>query len=146
MKKDNGRTFFRTLPSYLKFSSQYTLVGSIISLVHLLVFAWFIQRNYSLFTSEGIGLSPQVIETVKREQTLLEISLLLLFLFSIFTFFTYSFYITRKMFGPIESLKRQLRVFSQGDWSKEFKLRKEDEFREFEGYLSGIRNQILGKK
>ncbi|MCB0404623.1 MAG: methyl-accepting chemotaxis protein [Bdellovibrionales bacterium] len=112
--------------------------------------AWFIQRNYSLFMADELGVSAQVIEMVRNEQQMLEIALFILFLFSISVMFTASFLVTRKLIGPIAALKRHLQLFARGEWSRTFRLRKNDEFKELEKIVNGIREthlaEISGKK
>ena len=71
------------LPIQLKYAMLLTLIGGFTSLVMIFVMAWFIQRNYNLFMGDELGVSAQVIEVVKREQQLLEVSLFLLFLVSV---------------------------------------------------------------
>jgi len=137
---------FRGLPIQLKYAMGLTLVSAFTALVMIFVMAWFIQRNYSLFMGDELGISAQVIEVVRHEQKLLEISLFLLFLFTISVAFAAAFFATRRLTGPIVALQRQLWLYSQGDWSRDFRLRNDDEFKELEGLLSGIRQAYLNAK
>jgi cytochrome b subunit of formate dehydrogenase len=139
------RRQYRGLPLQLKYAMVLTLVSAFTALVMIFVMAWFIQRNYSLFMGDELGISAQVIEVVRHEQRLLEISLFFLFLFSITMTFAAAFYVTRRLTGPIVALQRQLWLYSQGDWSRDFRLRKDDEFKEFESLLHQIRQSYLTK-
>ncbi len=139
------RRQYRGLPIQLKYAMVLTLVSAFTALVMIFVMAWFIQRNYSLFMGDELGISAQVIEVVRHEQRLLEISLFFLFLFSITMTFAAAFYVTRRLTGPIVALQRQLWLYSQGDWSRDFRLRKDDEFKEFESLLHQIRQIYLTK-
>lgn len=105
----------------------------------IFVMAWFIQRNYNLFMGDELGLSAQVIELVRHEQRLLEVSLFVLFLFSVTMTFASAFYVTRKLTGPIVALQRHLWLFTRGDWSRDFRLRKNDEFKELEALVNHLR-------
>lgn len=136
---------YRGLPIQLKYAMVLTLVSAFTALVMIFVMAWFIQRNYSLFMGDELGISAQVIEVVRHEQRLLEISLFFLFLFSITMTFAAAFYVTRRLTGPIIALQRQLWLYSQGDWTRDFRLRKDDEFKEFETLLHQIRQTYLTK-
>src|SRR4051812_46113103 len=89
------------LPIQLKYAVTLTLVAGFSSLIMIFVMAWFIQRNYNLFMGDELGISAQVVEIVRHEQQILETSLLLLFLFSITITFTATFFVTRKLTGPI---------------------------------------------
>jgi cytochrome b subunit of formate dehydrogenase len=140
------RRQYRGLPIQLKYAMVLTLVSAFTALVMIFVMAWFIQRNYSLFMGDELGISAQVIEVVRHEQRVLEISLFVLFLFSITMTFAAAFYVTRRLTGPIVALQRQLWLYSQGDWSRDFRLRKDDEFKEFEALLNQIRQSYLTKK
>jgi signal transduction histidine kinase len=133
----------RGLPIQLKYAVILTLVASFTSLLMIFVMAWFIQRNYNLFMGDEVGISAQVIEMVRHEQDLLEISLFVLFVSSITVFFCASLYVTRKLTGPMLALQRQLWMFSQGDWSRDFRLRKNDEFLELEGLVNSVRHTHL---
>src|SRR5476651_743847 len=88
-------------PVQLKYAMILTLVASFTSLIMIFVMAWFIQRNYNLFMGDELGISAQVIEVVRQEQKTLEISLFLLFLFSTTIMFAATFYVTRRLTGPI---------------------------------------------
>ena len=72
---------YRGLPIQLKYAMVLTIVSAFTALVMIFVMAWFIQRNYSLFMGDELGISAQVIEVVRHEQRVLEISLFILFLF-----------------------------------------------------------------
>ena len=120
---------YQGLPVQLKYAVLLTLVAGFTALVMIFVMAWFIQRNYNLFMGDELGVSSQVIEVVRHEQKVLEVSLFLLFLLSISVTFMSAFYVTRKLTGPVMALQRQLWLFSQGDWSRSFRLRNNDEFR-----------------
>ncbi len=122
-----------------------TVVSAFTALVTIFVMAWFIQRNYSLFMGDELGISAQVIEVVRHEQKLLELSLFILFLFTITAMFATAFYVTRRLTGPVIALQRQLWLYSQGDWSRDFRLRSDDEFKEFEAILNQIRQLYLSK-
>ncbi|MBY0371282.1 hypothetical protein K2X33_11385 [bacterium] len=137
------RRRFQGLPIQLKYAMGLTLVSAFSALVTIFVMAWFIQRNYSLFMGDELGISAQVIEIVRHEQRLLEVSLFLLFLFTISIAFAAAFFATRRLTGPIVALQRQLWLYSQGDWTREFRLRNDDEFKELEGLLSQIRQAHL---
>jgi len=137
---------YRGLPIQLKYAMVLTLVSAFTALVMIFVMAWFIQRNYSLFMGDELGISAQVIEVVRHEQRLLEMSLFVLFLFSITMTFAAAFHVTRRLTGPIVALQRQLWLYSQGDWSRDFRLRQHDEFKEFESLLHQIRQSYLAGK
>src|SRR5271154_2463563 len=130
---------FHGLPIQLKYAMFLTLVAAFTTLVMIFVMAWFIQRNYNLFMGDELGVSSQVIEVVRHEQKLLEFSLFILFLFSITVMFTATFYVTRKITGPIVALHRQLFLYSQGDWTRELRLRYNDEFKELELIVNKMR-------
>ena len=70
---------YQGLPIQLKYAMILTLVSGFTALVMIFVMAWFIQRNYNLFMGDELGVSTQVIEIVRHEQKLLEISLFILF-------------------------------------------------------------------
>src|SRR4051812_7480680 len=114
---------YHGLPIQLKYAMLLTLVAAFTSLVMIFVMAWFIQRNYNLFMGDELGVSAQVVEVVRHEQKLLEFSLFILFLFSITVMFSATFYVTRKITGPSVALHRQLWLYSQGDWTRDFRLR-----------------------
>jgi signal transduction histidine kinase len=120
-----------------------TLIAGFTTLVMIFVMAWFIQRNYNLFMGDELGVSAQVVEIVRREQKLLELSLFVLFLFSITVMFTVTFYVTRKLTGPIVALQRQLVLYSRNDWSRTFRLRHNDEFKELEPLVNLVREVHL---
>jgi signal transduction histidine kinase len=134
------------LPVQLKYAVVLTLVASFTSLIMIFVMAWFIQRNYNLFMGDELGISAQVIEVVRHEQQLLEIALFILFLFSIAVTFVSTFYVTRKLTGPMVALQRQLWLFSRGDWSRTFRLRQNDEFRELESIVNQMREYHLNSQ
>ncbi len=134
---------YQGLPVQLKYAMGLTLVAGFTTLVMIFVMAWFIQRNYNLFMGDELGVSAQVIEVVRREQKLLEISLFILFLFSITVMFTATFYATRKLTGPVVALQRQLWLYSRGDWTRDFRLRHNDEFKELEGIVNQVRQNHL---
>lgn len=92
---------------------------------------------------DELGVSAQVIEVVRHEQKLLEISLFILFLFSITVIFTATFYVTRKLTGPVMALQRHLWLYGRGDWSRDFRLRANDEFRELEMLVHRVRQNHL---
>lgn len=108
----------------------------------IFVMAWFIQRNYNLFMGDELGVSAQVIEVVRHEQKLLEISLFILFLASISVMFAATLYVTRKLTGPVVALERHLLLYNQGDWTRDFKLRRNDEFKELEVLVNQLRENI----
>ena len=134
---------YQGLPVQLKYAMLLTLVGGFTALVMIFVMAWFIQRNYNLFMGDELGISAQVIEVVRHEQKLLEISLFFLFLFSITVMFAATFYVTRKLTGPVVALERQLWLYGRGDWTRDFRLRKNDEFRELETLVNQMRDAHL---
>lgn len=134
---------YRGLPIQLKYAVYLTLVAGFTSLVMIFVMAWFIQRNYNLFMGDELGISAQVIEIVRHEQKMLEISLFLLFLFSVTVMFAATFYATRKLTGPIVALERQLWLYSRGDWTRDFRLRFNDEFKELETIVNQMRQNHL---
>ncbi len=139
------RRRYRGFPIQLKYAMVLTVVSAFTALVTIFVMAWFIQRNYSLFMGDELGISAQVIEVVRHEQKLLELSLFILFLFTITAMFATAFYVTRRLTGPVIALQRQLWLYSQGDWSRDFRLRSDDEFKEFEAILNQIRQLYLSK-
>jgi signal transduction histidine kinase len=107
------------------------------------VMAWFIQRNYSLFMGDELGISSQVIDIVRREQRLLEWSLLVLFLIGASISFGASLFVTHRLTGPVINLQHHLWHLCRGDWSRDFRLRKNDEFKELETLVNDLRkNQI----
>ena len=132
----------RTIPVQLKYAVFLTLIAGFMSLVMVFVMAWFIQRNYNLFMGDEMGVSAQVIEVVRHEQKLLEISLFILFLISISVMFAATLYVTSRLTGPILALERALRLYSQGDWTRHFRLRKNDEFKELEMLINQVRENL----
>lgn len=139
----NERRSLKSLPIQLKYATVLTLISSSASLAMMFVMAWFIQRNYSLFMSTDLGISSQVLDIVRREQRLLETSLVILFLVSLILIFGTAFYITRRLTGPIVALERHLLLLARGDWSKEFRLRKQDEFQELSQLVNKLRQAHL---
>lgn len=139
------RRRIKSFPIQLKYAVVMTLVTGAGSLLTIFVMAWFIQRNYNLLVGDELGISAQVIEVVRREQQLLETSLFVLFLFTVTTSFFAAFYITRKLTGPVVALQRHLWLFNRGDWSKDFRLRKNDEFRELEPLINQLRESHLSQ-
>lgn len=134
---------YHGLPIQLKYATILTLVTGFTTLVMIFVMAWFIQRNYNLFMGDELGVSAQVIEVVRHEQKLLEISLFILFLFAITVMFTATLYVTRKLTGPMVALQRQLWLYSRGDWTRDFRLRGNDEFKELEALVNQMRQNHL---
>ncbi len=134
---------FYSIPLQLKYAVYLTLISSAASLIMILVMAWFIQRNYNLFLGDELGISAQVIEMVRHEQRLLEIALLVLYLVSTTVTFTCALYVTRKLVGPMMALQRQLWLYSRGDWTREFRLRFNDEFKELEPIVNLVRQNYL---
>lgn len=134
---------YRGLPIQLKYAVLLTLVAAFSALVMIFVMAWFIQRNYNLFMGDELGVSAQVIEIVRHEQRLLELSLFVLFLFSITVTFTATLYVTRKLTGPMIALQRQLWLYSRGDFTRDFRLRHNDEFKELEPIVNLMRQNFL---
>ncbi len=128
-----------SIPIQVKYTAILTLVAGFMSLVMIFVMAFFIQRNYNLFMGDELGVSAQVIEVVRREQKILEISLFILFLFSITSMAAVSLYVTRRLTGPIVALERHLLHLCRGDWSRTFRLRKDDEFRELERIVNQLK-------
>src|SRR5580698_2284364 len=105
---------YHGLPIQLKYAMLLTLVAAFTTLVMIFVMAWFIQRNYNLFMGDELGVSAQVLEVVRHEQRILEISLFAMFLVTISVTFAATFYVTRKLTGPVVALQRQLWLFEQG--------------------------------
>lgn len=137
---------FRGLPIQLKYAVALTMSVSLTSLIMIFAMAWFLQRNYNLFMGDELGISAQVIEVVRHEQRLLETSLFVLFFLSISVTFTTTFLITRKLTGPVIALQRYLWLLSQGDWSRDFRLRANDEFKELETLVNQIRGTHLASQ
>jgi HAMP domain-containing protein len=134
---------YRGLPVQLKYAMYLTLVSAFTALVMIFVMAWFIQRNYNLFMGDELGISAQVIEVVRHEQRVLETALFVLFLFTITVTFAATFHVTRKLTGPMVALQRQLWLYAQGDWSRDFRLRRNDEFKELEQLLNKLRQSHM---
>lgn len=131
------------MPVQLKYAVILTLITAAMNLILTFVVAWFVQRNYNLFMGDELGISAQVVEIVRREQRLLEWALLILFLASVFVTFASTLFVTRKLTGPIISLERHLIHFSRGDWTRDFRLRKNDEFKELEAIVNDLRKTHL---
>jgi methyl-accepting chemotaxis protein len=152
MPRENANTVtdrprqLRTLPVQLKYVMYLTLTGGFTSLVMIFVMAWFIQRNYNLFMGDELGVSAQVVQIVRHEQRILETWLFILFLFSILTMFIATFLMIRKLTTPIAAIKRQLTLYSRGDWSHKLRLGENDEFKEIESLVNKIRNDVLELK
>lgn len=152
MPRENANTVtnrprqLRTLPVQLKYVMYLTLTGGFTSLVMIFVMAWFIQRNYNLFMGDELGVSAQVVQIVRHEQRILETWLFILFLFSILTMFIATFLMIRKLTTPIAAIKRQLTLYSRGDWSHKLRLGEHDEFKEIESLVNKIRNDVLELK
>ena len=152
MPRENATTVtdrprqLRTLPVQLKYVMYLTLTGGFTSLVMIFVMAWFIQRNYNLFMGDELGVSAQVVQIVRHEQRILETWLFILFLFSILTMFIATFLMIRKLTTPIAAIKRQLTLYSRGDWSHKLRLGENDEFKEIESLVNKIRNDVLELK
>ena len=134
---------FRGLPIQLKYAVILTVVAGFTSLLMIFVMAWFIQRNYNLFLADELGLSAQVIEIVRHEQHILELSLFVLFLVSITVTFLAALYVTRRLTGPMVAVQRQLWLYSQGDWTHPFRLRQNDEFHELENIMNQLRQNCI---
>ena len=131
------------MPVQLKYAVILTLITATMNLFLTFVVAWFVQRNYNLFMGDELGISAQVVEIVRREQLLLEWALLILFLASVIVTFAATLFVTRKLTGPIISLERHLIHFSRGDWTRDFRLRKNDEFKELEAIVNDLRKTHL---
>lgn len=138
----NNQRKVRTLPIQLKYAMFLTLAGGFLSLVMIFVMAWFIQRNYNLFMGDELGVSAQVVQIVRHEQRLLEMSLFVLFCFSITVTFACALFVTRKLTGPVLALERHLLLYSQGDWTRDFKLRHNDEFKELEILVNHLKSNL----
>lgn len=136
----------RALPIQIKYVMYLTLTGGFTSLVMIFVMAWFIQRNYNLFMGDELGVSAQVIQIVRHEQRILETWLFILFLVSISTMFVAAFLMVRKLTSPVAAIKRQLILYSRGDWSHKLRLGEHDEFKEFEIILNKIRGDVIELK
>ena len=133
------RRKIRGLPVQLNYAVGLTLVAGFTTLLIIFAMAWFIQRNYNLFLGDELGISPQIIEIVRHEQNLLEISLLILFLLSITVMFAATLYVTRRLTGPVIALERHLFLLAKGDWERDFRLRGQDEFKELESLEKEVR-------
>ncbi len=116
-------------------------IGSIV-LGMIFTLVWFLQRNYTLFVGEEQGLSQQVIEVIQKEQKLIELGLSIGFIITLLMIFTVSFFITRRLTEPVLSLQRQLSLYAEGDFTRSFRLRSRDEYRELEPLVNQIRNQF----
>ena len=108
--------------------------------------AWFIQRNYNLFMGDELGVSAQVVQIVRHEQRILETWLFILFILSLSTIFLAAFLMVRKLTTPIATLKRQLLLYSRGDWSHKLRLGENDEFKDLEPIINKIRSDVLQLK
>jgi hypothetical protein len=137
------RRHFRSLPVQVKYAVLLTLMSGFLFLVMIFTMGFFIQRNYNLFMGDELGVSSQVVEIVRREQRLLESTLFILFCVSVTGMFAATFYVTRKLTGPLVAIQRQLWFYTHGDWTRDFKLRKNDEFKEIEVLVNQLRNQFL---
>lgn len=140
------RKRIRTLPIQLKYVMYLTLTAGFTSLVMIFVMAWFIQRNYNLFMGDELGVSAQVVQIVRHEQRILETWLFVLFLFSISVMFLATFLMVRKLTTPVATLKRQLTLYSRGDWSHKLRLGERDEFKDLEPIINQIRNEVIDLK
>ena len=129
---------------HVKYTLLLTLVSGTISLIMIFVMAWFIQRNYTLFLGDELGISARVIEIVRHEQQMLEQTLFIMFLISIIVMFLAAFYTVSKLVGPVNALKRQLSQYSKGNFSHDFRLAKDDEFRELEPLVNNLRRMVNG--
>lgn len=141
----NQRKRWRHLPLQIKYTFFLTLVSGTITLTMIFVMAWFIQRNYNLFLKDELGISAQVIEVVRHEQRLLETTLLVLFLFSIVSMFLSAYYVTARLIGPVKALKRHLTLYSKGDFTHDFSLRKNDEFSDLAPLMNQLRKLVLSR-
>lgn len=147
MKHSNDRRKrFYSFPILLKYTVGLTLISGFMNLVMIFVMAWFIQRNYTLFMGDELGVSAQVIELVRREQRLLELSLFLLFLGASSVTFAVTFFVIRKLLGPVAALERHLILFTRGDWTREFRLRHDDEFKNLEKLVNTIRENHISEE
>ncbi len=139
----NERHLLGSLPIQLKYAVILTLLTAFMNLVMTFIVAWFVQRNYNLFMGDELGISAQVVEIVRREQRLLEAALLILFLASVSITFAAALFVTRKLTGPLISLERHLIHYGRGDWSRDFRLRKNDEFKELETIVNDLRRSQI---
>ncbi len=129
----------------IKYTVLLTLISGFLLLLMIFVMAWFIQRNYNLFMGDELGVSSQVVEIVKREQRMLEMTLFVLFCVAITVMFSATFYVTRKLTGPLVAIQRQLWLYARGDWTRDFRLRADDEFKELESLMNQMRQGVLGR-
>ncbi|MFM8316007.1 MAG: hypothetical protein ACKOA8_17140 [Deltaproteobacteria bacterium] len=136
----------RPLPLQLKYVMYLTVTGGFTSLIMIFVMAWFIQRNYNLFMGDELGVSAQVVQIVRHEQRILETWLFILFILSLSTIFLAAFLMVRKLTTPIATLKRQLLLYSRGDWSHKLRLGENDEFKDRESIINKIRSDVLQLK
>lgn len=136
----------RTIPVQMKYTAYLTLVACVCLLSMIYIMAFFIQRNYNLFMGDELGVSAQVIQIVRHEQRLLETALFVLFCCSISVMFGAALYVTRKLTGPVIALERHLLLYSQGDWTRDFKLRKNDEFKELETLINHLRENLAASQ
>lgn len=143
--KQKNRNLLQTVPVQLKYAVILTLISALMNFLSTFIVAWFVQRNYNLFMGDELGISAQVIEIAHRERQLLELSLLILFVMSIVVSFVASLFVTRKLTGPMMSLERHLVHYGRGDWSRDFRLRKNDEFKELEGIVNDLRRAQLNR-
>ena len=139
----NRRRPLHNIPIQLKYAVILTLVTAFLNLVTTFVIAWFVQRNYNLFMGDELGISARVVEIVRGEQQLLEWALLIAYLTSVLVTFAATFIVTQKLTGPIVSLERHLLNFGRGDWSRDFRLRNNDEFKELETIVNDVRKAHL---
>lgn len=141
-----GPRRLKTLPIQLKYIMYLTITSGFTSLIMIFVMGWFIQRNYNLFLGDELGVSAQVVQIVRHEQRILEIWLFILFIFSLLVMFLATFLMVRRLTTPIAALKRQLIIYSRGDWSHKFRLGENDEFKELEPIVNEIRSHVLDLK
>lgn len=153
MPKDNSYSALldspkklRALPIQLKYVMYLTLTGGFTSLLMIFVMAWFIQRNYNLFMGDELGVSAQVVQIIRHEQRILETWLFILFVFSILIMFLATFLMVKKLTTPIATLKRQLILYSRGDWSHKLRFGEQDEFKDLEPIVNKIRSDVLEMK
>lgn len=137
------RRKYYTLPIQLKYTVVLSLAASSLFLIMVFVTAWFLERNYNIFLGDELGISSQVVHMVRNEQRILEVVLFILFLVSVTLMFATAFFVTRKLTGPIIALERHLALLVSGDWTKTFKLRKNDEFQDLEQLVNDLRTYHL---
>jgi len=135
----------QALPVQMKYTMLMTLSAGVMGLIMIFVMAFFIQRNYTIFMGDELGVSAQVVEIVRSEQRTLEITLFFLFITSVLITFGFSFFVTRRLVGPMVALQRHLWLFTQGDYSHDFRLRKNDEFKELEILVNELRKTQLNR-